>query len=71
MKTDYFSDPYVQPMIEKMPEKTGKSLEEWFRLLKEKNLKQHGEIMSLIKSDYGVTHGYANTISLLFRQKAE
>lgn len=71
MKTDYYADPYVQTMIENMPEKTGKSLEEWFKLIKDKNLGQHGEIMSLIKGDYGVSHGYANTISLLFRQNAQ
>ena len=53
-----------------MPEKTGKSLEDWFDLLKKKNLKKHSDIMALIKGDHGVTHGYANTISLLFRQKA-
>jgi predicted transport protein len=71
MKTDYFADPYVQTMIKNMLEKTGKSLEEWFKLLKEKNLNQHSEIMALIKGDHGVTHGYANTISLLFRQTAD
>jgi predicted transport protein len=71
MKTDYYADPYVQTMIENMPEKTGKSLEDWFKLIKDKNLSQHGEIMSLIKGDHSVSHGYANTISLLFRQKAQ
>ena len=71
MKTDYYADPYVQTMIKNMPEKTGKSLEEWIKLLKENNLNKHSEIMSFIKGDHGVTHGYANTISLLFRQKAE
>ena len=71
MKTDYYADPYVQTMITNMPEKTGKSLEEWFKLIKDKHLSQHSEIMCLIKGDHGVSHGYANTISLLFRQKAE
>lgn len=70
MKTDYFADPYVQTMIKNMPEKTGKSLEAWFDILKKKNLKKHSDIMAFIKGDHGVTHGYANTISLLFRQKA-
>ena len=69
MKTDYFKDPYVQTMIENMPEKTGKSLEAWFTLLKQENLKSHGQIMDRLKKGHGVSHGYANTISLLFRQK--
>lgn len=33
MKTDYFVDPFTQTMIENMPEKTGKSLEAWFKTL--------------------------------------
>jgi predicted transport protein len=69
MKTDYFSDPYVQTMIQNMPEKTGKSLEEWFSLLKTKKLEKHSEMMDLLKKEKGLSHGYANTISLLFRQK--
>lgn len=71
MKTDYSADPYVQTMIENMPEKTGKSLEAWFKALDDKKLSKHSDIMSFIKGDHGVTHGYANTISLLYRQKAE
>lgn len=71
MKTDYFADPYVQTMISNMPEKTGQSLEGWFKLLKGNKLTSHKEIMNYLKGDHGMTHGYANTISLLFRQKAE
>ncbi len=70
MKIDYFADPYTQTMIKNMPEKTGKSLEEWFKLIKKRNLSSHSEIMALIKGEHGVTHGFANTVSLLFRQEA-
>lgn len=71
MKTDYFADPYTQTMISNMPEKTGASLETWFKRLKENKLSSHTEIMNYLKREHGMTHGYANTISLLFRQKAE
>ena len=71
MKTDYFADPYTQTMIQNMPEKTGKSLEVWFKTLDEKQLNAHSDIMAYIKGEHGVTHGYANTVSLLYRQKAE
>ncbi len=27
-------------------------------------------MMKLLKGEYGVTHGYANTIALLYRQQA-
>jgi len=71
MKTDYFADPYVKTMISNMPEKTGESLEVWFKRLKENKLESHKEIMAFLKGDHGMTHGYANTISLLYRQKAK
>jgi predicted transport protein len=70
MKNDYYADPYTQTMIKNMPEKTGKSLEEWFDLIKKRKLSTHSEIMALIKGEHGVSHGFAHTVSLLFRQKA-
>jgi predicted transport protein len=71
MENDYFADPYVQTMIENMPEKTGKSWEEWQQLLTGESLSKHGAIMALLKGEHKLTHGYANTIALLFRQKLE
>lgn len=63
-------DPQLQTMIDNMPEKTGRSLQEWYRLLSEAGAEKHGEIMKLLKGEYRVTHGYANTISILYRQQA-
>lgn len=67
----YSEDPQVQSMINSMPEKTGKSLEEWFVVLSSSGLEKHGELMKLLKGEYGVSHGYANTIVLIYRQEAE
>lgn len=63
-------DPQLQTMIDNMPEKTGKPLVAWFKVLGSEKLTQHGEILKLLKGQYGVTHGYANTISILYRQQA-
>ena len=63
-------DPQLQTMIDNMPDKTGKSLQEWYRALSAAGLIKHGEMMKLLKGEHGVTHGYANTIALLFRQQA-
>jgi hypothetical protein len=68
---DYTQDEQVQTMIRNMPEKTGKSLEQWFGVLDEASLGKHGEMMKLLKEEYGVSHGFANTIVLIYRQKAE
>lgn len=70
MNNDYASDPYVQTMLSNMPEKTGKALEEWFAILESKNFEKHGQMLTFLKDEHGLTHGYANTIALLFRQKA-
>lgn len=64
-------DSMTQKMIDNMPEKTGKSLEEWFAVLKTNDLQKHGEMLKLLKGEYGVTHGFANTIATLYRQQAD
>jgi predicted transport protein len=63
-------DPQMQTMIDNMPEKTGKSLQEWYQVLTASKLEKHGDMMKLLKGEYGVTHGFANTIALLYRQQA-
>jgi hypothetical protein len=65
---DKTTDPQVQTMIENMSEKTGNTLEGWFKLIKAQKLEKHGEIMKLLKGEHGVSHGYANTITLFYRQ---
>lgn len=64
-------DPQTQTMLDNMPEKTGKSLDEWFKVISARQLEKYGEIMKLLKEEYGITHGFANSITLLYRQAAE
>jgi len=52
-------------MIDNMPEKTGKSLEAWKKILKEKNFEKHSQAVKYLKEEHGVTHGFANTIVTL------
>ena len=56
-------------MIANMPEKTGKSLEEWIELLKDKPFSKHSEAVKYLKSEHQVTHGFANTIVSLSKQQ--
>jgi predicted transport protein len=67
----YQDDPQVQAMLDHLPEKTGKDLEGWYAVLSASGLTRHGEMLKLLKTEYGVTHGYANTLALLYRQQAE
>jgi predicted transport protein len=51
-------------MIAGLREKTGKSLEEWLAILRASPASKHKEFMTLLKTEYGVTHGFANMIAL-------
>ncbi len=64
-------DPQLQTMLDNLPEKTGKSLSEWYSVINKEKLDKHSEILKKLKGDFGVTHGYANTISILYRQQLE
>lgn len=56
-------------MIDNMPEKTGKSLEEWRDILKTKGFEKHGEAVKFLKSEHDVSHGYATTIVSLSKEE--
>ena len=58
----------LQTMINNMPEKTGKSLDEWKKILKTKAFAKHSEGVNFLKKEHGVTHGFANTIVTLSKQ---
>lgn len=62
-------DKALQTMIDNMPEKTGKSLEEWKTILKEKSFSKHSEGVKFLKSEHGVTHGFASTIVSLSKEE--
>lgn len=62
-------DKALQTMINNMPEKTGKSLESWIQILDKENIEKHSDAVKFLKTEYAVTHGFANTIVALFREK--
>jgi len=64
-------DKALQTMINNMPEKTGKSLEEWHLLLKAQNFNKHSEAVNFLKKEHQVTHGFANTIVSLSKDEAQ
>lgn len=62
-------DKALQTMISNMPEKTGKSLEEWKIILAKKAFTKHSEGVKFLKTEHGVTHGFANTIVTLSKNQ--
>ena len=53
----------AQTMIDNMPDKTGKALAEWQKVVAASGAAKHGEIVKLLKGEHGVTHGFANLIA--------
>tara|TARA_B100001179_G_scaffold84578_1_gene59717 strand:+ start:726 stop:923 length:198 start_codon:yes stop_codon:yes gene_type:complete len=49
-------------MIRNLPEKTGKSLEEWFAVLKDSGLTEKRDMKQHLKEDHGVGHFQTQTI---------
>ncbi|MDX1516595.1 MAG: DUF4287 domain-containing protein [Woeseiaceae bacterium] len=60
-------DAATQSMIANLPEKTGKSLDQWLEIVAKAKPAKHGEIVKLLKADYEVTHGFANLIAHEYR----
>lgn len=55
-------DKALKTMIDNMPEKTGKSLEAWKKVLASKAFSKHSEAVKFLKTEHQVTHGYASAI---------
>jgi hypothetical protein len=51
-----------QAIIRNLPEKTGKSLEAWFTVLKDSGLTAKRDLKAHLKKDHGVGHFQAQTI---------
>ena len=62
-------DQATQSMIDNLPQKTGRSLEEWFAVLEDTHLSKHTELMNHLKQVHGVSHGFANGIVLRYRER--
>lgn len=50
-------------MVANMKAKTGRTLPQWLKIAKAARLEKHGQIVKLLKSEHGVTHGFASFIA--------
>ena len=53
----------IAVMEANLQEKTGRSIADWVKVVNASKLAKHGQIVSMLKADHGVTHGYANFIA--------
>lgn len=56
-------DQQLNTMLANIPEKTGKTLSEWNKLIAKSGLEKHGQIVKFLKTEHGVTYGFANLIT--------
>jgi len=50
-------------MIANLKANTGKTLAQWLQVVKKTGLDKHGAIVKLLKTEHGMTHGYANLVA--------
>ncbi len=48
---------------------TGHTMPEWIGIVERSGIEKHGEIVAWLKSEHGLTHGFANGIALSFRSR--
>lgn len=53
----------AQKMLGNLEEKTGETLSSWQKILAKQGFEKHGQIVKFLKSEHGVTHGFANLIA--------
>ena len=56
-------DAMAEKMIANMKEKTGKTLEQWLKIVAKSKLEKHMQIIKFLKEEHGVTHGFANMVA--------
>lgn len=50
-------------MIANLRANTGKALPQWLQIVQASGLDKHGAIVKLLKTEHGMTHGYANLVA--------
>lgn len=53
----------IETMIRNMKEKTGKTLPQWLKIAKAVQPAKHGQLVKYLKTEHGMTHGFANMIA--------
>ena len=61
-------DEGLEAQIRNIEQQYGKPLGEWIALVKESGLTKHTEIVAMLKSQYGMSHGSAHRVALKARE---
>jgi hypothetical protein len=55
----------LQAQVRNIEATYGRSMDEWAILIRDRGLAKHGQIVSMLKSEFGLTHGAANRVALV------
>ena len=58
----------IQAQIRNIEADYGKPMSQWLAIVAASGLTKHNEVVSMLKADYGMTHGAAHRVSLVSRQ---
>jgi len=61
-------DEQVQTQIANIERSSGRSLSDWIGIVRASGLEKHGQVLAMLKADYGLGHGNANLIALKARE---
>ena len=64
------SEQGLQAQIRNIEATYGKPMHEWLAIIAASGLTKHTDVVSMLKKDYGMTHGAAHRVSLTARQNA-
>jgi hypothetical protein len=64
-------DGMTNTMLQNLESKTGKNIDQWIEIANKSPATKHKEIIDYLKSEYGLTYGYANLIALKTREARE
>lgn len=56
-------DQALQTMIENLQRNSGKSLQEWVQIVRNRGFDKHSEIIRFLKEEHAFTHGFANLVA--------
>ena len=64
-------DEMTGTMLRNLEERTSKNLDQWIQIITASKVTKHKEMINYLKSEYGLTYGYANLIALKTRETIE
>lgn len=64
-------DKAVETQLKNIQTRTGKTLKQFYALIKKSGLTKHGEIREMLKQELGMGHGDANTVVHFYMKSAQ